>query len=498
MRGGPPPAALGNRAAPAPAPNRPGPGVSPSERVEFDDFYAGLYPHGRWVNTPEHGMVFVPGSHIQVSGWRPYLHGQWVWTSYGWTWVSDEPFGWATYHYGRWSYASAWGWYWVPGYVWGPAWVAWRYGPDSIGWAPLYPGYVSIGVSYPVHVDHWVFIGHRHFHGYPVHRHWVRGQVHHHFHRSHWASNWRSSGRVYAGPPRRWVEARHGRGRIVETRIVHRERPSVSRVVASQGRREVQVYRPGVAGTIRPERRPLPSSVQLRNGRPSTGSGLVREAPARRETPARREVRPSTQRQGTPPSLRQGQGQGQGQGPRPAQRREAPPPGQRPTQRQVSPQQGQRPAERPTQRQAPPQQGQRPAQRPTQRQAPPQQGQRPAQRPAQRQVTPQQGQRPTQRQMMSPPAAQRPAPQQQAAPRPQSSQRQVNPPAAQRPAQRQMNPPAAQRPAQRQVAPRSQPSQRRQEAGSSIRSTQRSSQQNRSVGGRTPAAPRPAPSRSGG
>lgn len=34
---------------------------------------------------------------------------------YGWTWFSDEPFGWATYHYGRWAWDSQAGWLWVPG-----------------------------------------------------------------------------------------------------------------------------------------------------------------------------------------------------------------------------------------------------------------------------------------------------------------------------------------------------------------------------------------------
>jgi len=31
--------------------------------------------------------------------WRPYQVGHWVWTDDGWLWVSDEPYGWATYHY---------------------------------------------------------------------------------------------------------------------------------------------------------------------------------------------------------------------------------------------------------------------------------------------------------------------------------------------------------------------------------------------------------------
>jgi hypothetical protein len=71
--------------------------------------------------------------------WRPYTVGRWVNSNYGWTWVSYEPFGWATYHYGRWAFDRQIGWIWVPGTVWGPAWVAWQQGSGYIGWAPLPP-----------------------------------------------------------------------------------------------------------------------------------------------------------------------------------------------------------------------------------------------------------------------------------------------------------------------------------------------------------------------
>ena len=220
-------------AAPAAAPVQAQ--VSEPENLTFDDFREGLAPHGRWIHTPEYGLVFVPTRSTQVEGWRPYLYGQWVWTQYGWTWVSDEPFGWATYHYGRWGHKVGIGWFWVPGYVWAPAWVAWRHGPDSIGWAPLYPGYVRVTASYPVYVDHWIFVSHGHFHAHPVHRHWHRHKHHHHFHRSHWAKHWRSAGRVYAGPPRRWLERR---GTVIrEVRIVHVHKPAPSRVVSVGGRR---------------------------------------------------------------------------------------------------------------------------------------------------------------------------------------------------------------------------------------------------------------------
>ena len=40
-------------------------------------------------------------------GWRPYWDGRWVLTEYGWTFVSDDPWGWATWHYGNVSYSQA-------------------------------------------------------------------------------------------------------------------------------------------------------------------------------------------------------------------------------------------------------------------------------------------------------------------------------------------------------------------------------------------------------
>ena len=74
-----------------------------------------------------------------ISNWRPYADGYWAYTDAGWTWVSYEDFGWATYHYGRWTHLADYGWVWVPGYEWGPAWVSWRTGGDYVGWAPLPP-----------------------------------------------------------------------------------------------------------------------------------------------------------------------------------------------------------------------------------------------------------------------------------------------------------------------------------------------------------------------
>jgi hypothetical protein len=105
--------------------------------VDIAFFYSNLSPHGHWVQRSSYGWVWLP--YGIRAGWRPYTLGRWVMTDQGWTWVSDEPFGWATYHYGRWINDSQYGWGWVPGYQWAPAWVAWRTGNGYIGWAPLPP-----------------------------------------------------------------------------------------------------------------------------------------------------------------------------------------------------------------------------------------------------------------------------------------------------------------------------------------------------------------------
>lgn len=104
----------------------------------IDFFYTALDPHGDWVQLDRYGFAFRPRA-ARDPNWRPYTAGGWVYTDYGWTWRSDEPFGWATYHYGRWARVPRLGWVWVPGSEWGPAWVSWRRSNDYVGWAPLPP-----------------------------------------------------------------------------------------------------------------------------------------------------------------------------------------------------------------------------------------------------------------------------------------------------------------------------------------------------------------------
>ncbi|WP_397381327.1 DUF6600 domain-containing protein [Prosthecobacter sp.] len=117
----------------------PPPNVVPQPMAlpDYSLFYDRLEPYGRWFEVNGYGYCWRPT--ITVAGWRPYVDGCWVWSSLGWAWQSNEPFGWATYHYGRWVNLARYGWIWVPGSEWAPAWVAWRQSRDCVGWAPLPP-----------------------------------------------------------------------------------------------------------------------------------------------------------------------------------------------------------------------------------------------------------------------------------------------------------------------------------------------------------------------
>ncbi len=107
--------------------------------VSVDFFYNNLNTGGSWVDAGDYGYAWQPEIAVSNRNWRPYTDGNWAYTDVGWTWVSNEDFGWATYHYGRWARVRGRGWVWVPGREWGPAWVSWRTGGDHVGWAPLPP-----------------------------------------------------------------------------------------------------------------------------------------------------------------------------------------------------------------------------------------------------------------------------------------------------------------------------------------------------------------------
>ena len=142
------------RPQPAPAPIV---DDGPADYADANEFYEPLSPYGRWVDYPGYGLVFVPDRGIVGAGFRPYTYGHWEYSEWGWTWVDHHPFGWATGHYGRWFYDSSYGWAWVPGTTWSPAWVTWRGGGGYVGWAAMPPGAVY-GVDYAVYDTSWCFV----------------------------------------------------------------------------------------------------------------------------------------------------------------------------------------------------------------------------------------------------------------------------------------------------------------------------------------------------
>ncbi|MGH9681797.1 MAG: DUF6600 domain-containing protein [Candidatus Acidiferrales bacterium] len=120
--------------------------------------YEDLDEYGDWRDVPDYGYAWFP-SRVEA-GWAPYRMGHWVWIDpWGWTWVDDEPWGFAPFHYGRWAMAGG-GWCWVPGPivvrpVYAPALVVFMGGPrfgvsvsfgggPGVGWFPLGPREVYV------------------------------------------------------------------------------------------------------------------------------------------------------------------------------------------------------------------------------------------------------------------------------------------------------------------------------------------------------------------
>jgi len=123
--------------------------VSP-EMTGADD----LDEYGHWRYVADYGPVWTP---VGVApGWAPYRVGHWVFVEpWGWTWVEDEPWGFAPFHYGRWAFVGG-GWCWAPGPmvvrpVYAPAFVAFVGGGGfavgggaGVAWFPLAPREVFV------------------------------------------------------------------------------------------------------------------------------------------------------------------------------------------------------------------------------------------------------------------------------------------------------------------------------------------------------------------
>jgi len=115
--------------------------------------YEELNYYGSWQNDPEYGQVWYVRD--APSDWAPYTTGRWDYQPvYGWTWIDEQPWGFAPYHYGRWAQRNN-RWFWVPPEraqpaVYAPALVAFMGGTElglalgaqnrqPVGWFPLGP-----------------------------------------------------------------------------------------------------------------------------------------------------------------------------------------------------------------------------------------------------------------------------------------------------------------------------------------------------------------------
>ena len=111
-----------------------------------------LDEHGAWETVAGLGDVWFPND--APRGWVPFRYGHWRWISpWGWTWIDDMPWGFATSHYGRWaniggSDTEAGRWGWVP--------EALREAPGEHGGEPAFMpaavaflGTAGVGLSYP-------------------------------------------------------------------------------------------------------------------------------------------------------------------------------------------------------------------------------------------------------------------------------------------------------------------------------------------------------------
>ena len=125
--------------------------------------YEDLDGQGAWESTPDYGSVWFPRT--VEPGWAPYHDGHWSYIEpWGYTWVDDQRWGFAPFHYGRWiSVRGAWGWVPCPPRAFGAVYVRPVYAPALVAWVG-----VGAGVA-------WFALGPREVYvpSYPVSRRYV-------------------------------------------------------------------------------------------------------------------------------------------------------------------------------------------------------------------------------------------------------------------------------------------------------------------------------------
>ncbi len=276
--------------------------------ISMQTFYEELSPYGEWNYTPQYGYVWSPWAD-EYPDFTPYsTGGNWVYTDLGWTWASDYRWGWAPFHYGRWTFDDRLGWCWVPGYEWAPAWVTWGTYDNCYAWAPLGPDvYVGVNTAWFAPASWWTVVPYRHFCGDDWHNYvWNRPVVVNNitcitniynnygndrgrgYDRRNDTRGW------YHGPRVNEVERVAG-VRVKRMEVVETGRPGRTGVRNDR----VEVYRPEVRnerGSVTPRTTGDPGLRQLPPERE------VRERPAPAEyTRTERQEQPATVRENTPP-----------------------------------------------------------------------------------------------------------------------------------------------------------------------------------------------------
>ena len=123
----------------------------------YTQFQSELAPYGDWIDDASYGRVWTPNDVARRQRLHALLHGRplgadrvrldlGVRLELGLGAVSLWPLD----HRVRLRLG------WVPGTMWGPAWVAWRYGGGCVGWAALPPRGVSVTTTYG-HRSPWRF-----------------------------------------------------------------------------------------------------------------------------------------------------------------------------------------------------------------------------------------------------------------------------------------------------------------------------------------------------
>ena len=463
--------------------------------VSYQNFYDELAPYGQWIDDPYYGNVFVPAV---GNDFRPYASdGYWASTEYGNMWVSDQPWSWACYHYGRWTYNEYYGWIWIPGYKWAPAWVSWRSGGGFYGWAPLGPG-VRIGVSYDYPESYWVFVTPMYLYHRNVYSYYERERVHECMRYTRYERDaYESNGTRYYYGPRREVIARETNRPVELYRVTNVHEAREGRVAGN----ELHVYRPNVNRDTRETARPThvisanehpmartmqaipashatterPFQREMQNN-PNRSGGMPGGRPAPEQARPGQQVEHQAPQQGVPNRLpehepnRQPSNMPQQTMPtqREPQRQPMPerepqlqqpvpqrqPNFQEPQRQPMPPQQQPQPQREPQRQPMPPQQQPQPQREPQRQPMPPQQLPQPQREPQRQPMPPQQQpqpQREPQRQPMPQPQRQNPQPQ----PMPQRQMPQQPQPQPQRPQPQ----PQPQRPQSQPQRPQPQPHQ---------------------------------------